>query len=218
MSPSIEQRLSELEKEIERVKAVNEILNLVHRMQWFHSVNHDGELPNLLAMKTPDVRIYMGSGYWEGPDEVVKPSKMWPVPNPGHMPVHLMSNPIIEIAGDGKTAKGVWMACGMVAMKDPEKGKPAGYWEWNRYAIDFIKEEGKWKLWHHHVYPLLWIGWDDKWEHQFKPNYRPHHEMPEEFRPNHPSTSPAIGYDPDNELPFIPPPEPYETFDPQKMY
>jgi hypothetical protein len=169
-------------------------------------------------MKSPDVRVYMSKGYWEGPDEVVKPGKMRPVPNPGHMAFHLMSNPIIEVAGDGKTAKGVWVACGMVAMKDRKTGKPSGYWEWNRYGIDFIKEDGRWKLWHHHVFPLFWVGWDDKWEDQFKPNNSPPLIIPAEFRPNHLSATPDVGYNPDGELPYIAPPEPYETFDPKTMY
>jgi len=219
MTPAgVEERLNCLEHELARVKAITEILNLVNQMQWLHSVNRDNDITNLLARESPDVRVYMSKGYLEGPEEVAKPARMRPVPNPGHMALHLMSNPIIEVAGDGKTAKGVWIACGMVAMKDKKTNRPAGYWEWNRYGIDFIKENGQWKIWHHHVFPLFCVGWNEKWEDQFKPEDNLPLNIPAEFRPNHPPTPLDVGYSPDTELPYIAPPEPYETFDPKTMY
>lgn len=53
--------------------------------------------------------------------------------------IHTNLTPIIEIAGDGKTAKGVWYSIGMMGnnMSNPEK-----------YAADFVKEDGEWKIWH----------------------------------------------------------------------
>jgi hypothetical protein len=53
--------------------------------------------------------------------------------------MHTNLTPVIEIAGDGKTAKGVWFSLGVNGndMASPEK-----------YAADFVKEDGKWKIWH----------------------------------------------------------------------
>ena len=42
--------------------------------------------------------------------------------------------------------------------------------------------------------------------------------MSDDLNPNYPPTPLDKGYDPDGELPYIPYPEPYETFDPATMY
>ena len=57
-----------------------------------------------------------------------------------------MSCPIIEIADDGKTAKGLWFCQGTYS--NVEACGPASYWTFGYYAADFKKEDGRWKLWH----------------------------------------------------------------------
>jgi hypothetical protein len=64
--------------------------------------------------------------------------------------VHMLTTPIIEIAGDGKTAKGIWYTPGIamrVVIKDG-KAETGGTWMFEKYAVDFAKEDGKWKIWH----------------------------------------------------------------------
>jgi hypothetical protein len=68
----------------------------------------------------------------------------------GEWAIHTQTTPIIEVAGDGKTAKGVWYTPGIrntVVFKDG-KAEVQGAWFMERYAVDFIKEDGKWKIWH----------------------------------------------------------------------
>jgi hypothetical protein len=89
-------------------------------------------------------------------------------------------------------------------------------WEWNRYGDDFIKEDGKWWLWHHHVFDLFHCGWDDKWADQFAPREGPGMEVP--IKPDYPPTALDVAYSPDATLPLIPIPQPYQTFDPKQMY
>lgn len=64
--------------------------------------------------------------------------------------LHMQTTPIIEIAGDGKTAKGVWYTPGFIKRPNIEDGKISvtGQWMFERYAVDFAKEDGKWKIWH----------------------------------------------------------------------
>jgi len=227
VTKSLEDRVTALEKEnktlkheLERTEAVHQILNLVHRVQWYHTANLDYKISTeLMAKKAPDVRVYFGRwGYWEGPEEVVKSGKIYPPHNKGHMPIHLMNNPIIEVAGDGKTAKGVFFACGIVARKDTKTKKPVAWWEWNRYGIDFIKEDGQWKLYHHHIFDLFHAGWDVKWEDNFIKTTVEDYKVPDELKPPYPPTPLDVGYSPDDELPYIPEPKPYETFDSKTMY
>jgi len=64
--------------------------------------------------------------------------------------IHMLTTPVIEIAGDGKTAKGIWYTPGIavrVVIKDGKAGK-TGTWMFEKYAVDFAKEDGEWKIWH----------------------------------------------------------------------
>lgn len=53
---------------------------------------------------------------------------------------------IIEIAGDGQTAKTLWSLHGTYA--DITPSGPVSYWDWGYYCADFILEDDCWKIWH----------------------------------------------------------------------
>jgi len=217
---TIEERVKKLEHELERTKAVNEIIKLLSSMQYYHMINNNDAVNNFFA-KRADTKLYFGElGSWVGADAPARASKMFDgMPTIGMMAIHMMVNPCIEVAGDGKTARGIFVAAGMVAMKDPKTGKPNAMWEWNRYGIDFIKEGGKWKLWHHHVFPLFQMGWNETWAEHFDKKKDAGAGVKISIKTDLPGTPADRFYSPDTETEPIPaPPEPYETFDPQNMY
>jgi hypothetical protein len=229
LEEKFDKKVASMEKEIERAKAVAEIQNLINRMQYFHSMGRNDLITEkIFAQKTPGVKLYFGeNGSWEGIEAVRMVGNMGggPLPtseNPrkGSMAMHIMLQPIIEIAGDGKTAQATFWAAGIMAGKDRKTGEPSASWEWNRYGDDFIKEDGKWKLWHHHVFPLFQIGYDEKWADQFKKKEgMPAMKFPDELkRYYHPPTPKDVFYNPNEVLPDIAPPEPYETWDSKQAY
>lgn len=57
-----------------------------------------------------------------------------------------LTSPYVQIAGDGQTAKAIWMVEGSIT-DITEKG-PVTNWSWGYYAADFIKEDGQMRLWH----------------------------------------------------------------------
>jgi hypothetical protein len=61
--------------------------------------------------------------------------------------MHTQETPVIEVAQDGKTAKGLWYSIGQGVRPVGTTGKSTE-WMWEKYAVDFIKEDGKWKMWH----------------------------------------------------------------------
>ncbi len=151
--------------EIERLQAVTEIQNLMSEYEYLHTANRHQDVMKLYA-KDPDTTVYMGElGYWKGADA---PQRAWSLlerlgggkPPAGMMAIHPVVSPIIVVAGDGKTAKGVWLSNGFVAGVDQETGEQRAMWEWGTYGVDFIKEDGKWKFWHFHIYRLFQTGWD----------------------------------------------------------
>lgn len=58
--------------------------------------------------------------------------------------MHLLASPIIEVAEDGQSAKGLFYTPGCIfSTLNPEQAKE-GMWIWERYGADFILEDGKW--------------------------------------------------------------------------
>ena len=60
----------------------------------------------------------------------------------GYLTHHPATTGLVELAGDGKTAKGLWYAIG----HETVPGK--AMWVTGKVAIDFIKEGDSWKIWH----------------------------------------------------------------------
>lgn len=227
LQAKFDKKVAVLEREVERAKAYAEIMALMGRMQYYHSIGKNyliGE--KIFAQQTPGVRLYFGeNGSWEGIEAIKMVDRSGGGPpldgedaRKGRMSMHLMLQPVIEVAGDGKTARATFWAAGLMAGKDRKTGEPSCGWEWNRYAEDFVKEDGKWKLWHHHVFPLFRIGWDQTWADAFKKNQNEitggGMKFPEKLKKYyHPATPKDRFYDPNEVLPEIPPPDPYETWD-----
>jgi hypothetical protein len=57
---------------------------------------------------------------------------------------------VVEVAEDRQTAKGVWYTAGIVGGFKNDKG--TFMWMFEKYGVDFVFEDGKWKVWHMHVY------------------------------------------------------------------
>ena len=65
----------------------------------------------------------------------------------GQLLLHVTTTGIIEVADDGLTARGYWYSPGMIR----EVGS-SGNSIWEAYGVDFIKENGEWKIWHLHMF------------------------------------------------------------------
>lgn len=58
-----------------------------------------------------------------------------------------LTTPLIEVAADGKTAKGMWYSIGQNT-EIVSTGDAKAMWIAFRMGADFVKEDGQWKLWH----------------------------------------------------------------------
>jgi hypothetical protein len=115
---SIEERLKCLED-------VREIENLMAKYAYLHTAGKHEETAGLFAQKTPGVRVDL-MGVYEGTEGVrkamVKIHQSMNIGKPGFLFVHTQTTPVIEVAGDGKTAKGVWISPGLETRKNPNTG------------------------------------------------------------------------------------------------
>lgn len=66
--------------------------------------------------------------------------------NVGNLICRNITTPLIELAADGQTAKGLWYLMGADIGIGPSG--PESRHSWGRVGVDFIKENGVWKIWH----------------------------------------------------------------------
>jgi hypothetical protein len=148
---------------------------------------------------------------------------------------------MIEVAQDGKTAKGLWVVAGVESgLASPEAVKKApdymytnstvdGKRVWAhtiqlKYGVDFLKQDGQWKIWHFHCfevsrspYGMDWITFASKSQDQSfsndlmyfgedgKPVFMPKPDGPAKVINNPYRTDKSQSLD-------ARPPEPYRTF------
>lgn len=154
---------------IRRVNDVMEVKNVFGRHAYFHAFGlHVRELTEIWVKKPENMktasfgqswgyaigmdnidRYYGSGGVVQNQRELDGLCKSDPtienIPENrgiGMMLIHALTTPYIEISGDGKTAQGLWYAPGQVTGP-----RMATYMD-EKYAVDFVKEDGEWKIWH----------------------------------------------------------------------
>jgi hypothetical protein len=223
MSKELLDKINSLDKKIQRSLDYQEVDKLMNKYEVILAAGRYKDVEDMFALKTPGVRVEMMWGIYDGPEGIRKlfsggvHKEMLGVPGnmkPGVMVVLPNSNPVIEVAGDGKTAKAIWICFGHETLPGSD-GKLQAYWAYAKRAADFIKEDGVWKIWHYRVYggfmTPLGKSWVEGFEHRDV-------KFPEEYNPDRPPTSNWM-YKPDMPVVHEPlPPEPYETFDEKTAY
>jgi len=210
-----------LRKTVERLLAVYQVQQLMGRYEYYLEAGMGEEIVGLFAAETPGVTANIGDwGVFKGIDGVrrlfvgITGGMM---KQPGCLGEADLTTPVIEIAGDGQTAKAVWMSPGFETTRDPRTGEIKAGWCWTKYACDFVKEDGQWKLWHWNNFLTFFAEYDKGWkeggEHYTR---RPGQEiaLPPEFAPDGPPLHRHLPYSPDRAPQFVPAfPQPYETYD-----
>ena len=232
IAKNAEQRALNAEKMAQHARDVQEVANLMGRQVYLHECAQDPTFPDtLFAQKTPGRSwevAFMGKWVDEG---IRKPLSSHGTPKEdepgafegraGCLMEHTLASPVIEVAGDGKTAKGVWMSPGHETMPDPETGKLRGHWCWSKYGCVFVKEDGQWKLWHYHVYRTFKTPFDVDWVDGGDWKTTPVGSKASDEWLGEPDISTTYDhpYSPTSKPELVPePPEPYETFDDSKAY
>ncbi|MDE2410242.1 MAG: nuclear transport factor 2 family protein [Sphingomonadales bacterium] len=219
-----------------------EVENLFSRYMYLHNAFHDPDIIPLWARKgTPGIRAqYSNNGVYTSWDSIMAYHAQRPNPK-GKLTFHYVTTPLIEIAGDGQTAKGLWVMSGVesgLTSVDAAKNAPDFMYEkgvlvdgkrvWMhtvlvKYGVDFIRQDGQWKIWHFHCFEIarspFGLGWipfaaqsqnnpfsDDLmyFGEDGKPVLMPRPDGPVTMRNNHYRTDTGQTLD-------APPPVPYRT-------
>ena len=139
----------EREKLIDKRIARIEIENLMGRFAILYSGGQYLRLPAFFAdteqiyLQRSDVGVYEGreavAGYFASLDARALP---------GSFRMMNITSPVIQVAGDGKTAQGMWYINGMEAIKDPEnpEAPAADLWINDKLAVEFILTKKGWRI------------------------------------------------------------------------
>ncbi len=160
-----------LEFLVERWEDQRTIKNLMGKYVNCLLLNRQGEIYDAFFSKQADVCLTFNDGSYVGPDAVRGyfdavvarnrlsakllqqrlPEKLGDKTEEeiyGIGPFHVkpLTAPVIEVAEDGETAKGLWICLGCDA--EVTSRGPEANWTWGYFAGDFIYEDDDWKIWH----------------------------------------------------------------------
>jgi hypothetical protein len=148
---------------IQRVVDVQDISNVASLHEYYHNaLMHAEELRDIWSARdditwTNNTDKYIGQASMKRFYVTGLPSE-----KTGALWYHMLTTPVIEVSGDGRTAKGVWMSFGTVSGAMFGQAPQAQLTQ-EKYGVDFIKENGRWKIWHLRTYVDFYTPLGKSW-------------------------------------------------------
>ena len=99
-------------------------------------------------------------------------------PMEGRLYNHIQLQPIVDVAPDGKTAKGRWRFLAEVG-----EWQKSQNWGLGTYENEYVKEDGVWKIKTLHGYFRMYTPYEDGWGKTAMPNTRPEKDLPPDLPP-----------------------------------
>ena len=166
-------QLPALEEAASRADAYRQVCNAQASHNWgYYQHLHKDELDRYWAQTVDDIVYAHGREAFYGHDSTYQyyietPKRMCengrinalknygirvePPEGPGYRVHNVISSPVVEVAGDGKTAQGIWMAHTFMSQIDPDGGASPSF-GLAKYGDEFYCENGVWKMWHRRDY------------------------------------------------------------------
>lgn len=224
--------LAELARRVQRTEDQHRIQNLMSRLVYLNEAGLVEDILSLFAQQTPGVTVQIGRrGVFEGLEgarrTMIETARIMNSANgagvrrafpnlaisddrTGMQEILALSSPLVEVSGDGRTAKGMWTAPGAQTQFSTEANGPGAFWVWIKFAVDFVREGRDWRIWHYNLLPLFRTSYDRSWVEASATPLRTPPGMP---RPDRPTNEFFQSYDARSAPRLVPrPPEPYETF------
>ena len=147
-----------------------EVQNIMGKYSQSYCIKQEGALPRFWS-KREDISLGLNNGYYIGQKAVFGyyaaieaetklasrliaqrfPQKLEDKSEEelfgvGQISYRPIDTPVIEVADDLQSAKGLWVVRGLVE-KITTAG-PVSFWDFSYWAVDFILEDGAWKILH----------------------------------------------------------------------
>ena len=147
-----------------------EVQNIMGKYSQSYCIKREGDLGQFWSSRE-DISLGLNTGYYTGQaavmgyyaalkEEIALASRLIAARFPkklgdktedelfgvGQVSYRPIDTAVIEVADDLQTAKGLWVVRGLVE-KITTAG-PVSFWDFSYWAVDFILEDGAWKIWH----------------------------------------------------------------------
>lgn len=157
----MERTRDQLERALEKQMISRTCQNVMGRFCLYYTSKRTDDTLALWA-KDPDTRLELIWGVYDGFEGVQRrfsqeiPTHKDASARRGNLDIQALSTMVFEVAEDTKTARGAWMCQG--AETKIVDGEAECNWVWTKYGVDFLLEDGKWKIWHMAIYgfPPAW--------------------------------------------------------------
>ena len=182
---TVEEKRESIYRKMKKLQAYREVENLMGRCVFAFNYQQKEGVLSYLAMEEPDVSVELADeGLYIGA-EAVRDYADWKIPEaprPGELTDIHISCPIIEVAQDGLTAKGLWLCPGEGALLHGEED-PQAIWMWGTLAADFKLVGDVWKIWHLHYFRLMKCDYQKGWVKDTSLENKLNASMPRSARP-----------------------------------
>jgi len=158
----METRLKELEQQVQKLRDIEDIQRLQKSYGYYLQHWMYEEIIDLFS-DSPDTVLSLVAGTFLGKQGVRKYFSSFKSHNENPEFIHqiMQLSGIVDIAPDGKTAKGRWYGYGSLAMPVGKGVRPSilnGI-----YTTEYIKEEGTWKILNLTWNPLIITSPNESW-------------------------------------------------------
>jgi SnoaL-like protein len=189
----LEARIALLEAKLERVDHDSQVAldrgaieNVFSNYMYLHNAFHDEQIKSLWAKRgTPGMSAqYSNLGVYTRYESIMAYHSGRPDPV-GKLIFHYVTTPSIQVGADRQTAKGLWIAAGVESglmsaeqaahapnylFEQNEAGgtevhgkKVWAHWVQMKYGVDFIRQDGEWKIWHFRCFEISRARFDRNW-------------------------------------------------------
>jgi SnoaL-like domain len=153
--------IEKLTARVQHLEDVQEIEKLQAKYtQYLFTQKYDRIVDECFAQHVDDVTVeFSDSGVYKGLDHIraLYAAFMKTKQIPGFFIMHMTVDPYIEISKDGKTARSNWLSPGITG-----SNTSAG-WVWGPYYVDYVKEDGHWRITHTNLAALVRTNYETSW-------------------------------------------------------
>lgn len=165
--------VNEVERAADKADAYRQVVNAQCSHNWgYYQHLHKEELDQYWAQTVNDIVYAHGQEAFFGRESTYQyyietPKQMCangrknaeknygmqfdPPEGPGYRVHNVISSPVVEIAGDGRTAQGIWMAHTFMSQMSAD-GSAMPSFGLAKYGDEFLLEPDGWKMWHRRDY------------------------------------------------------------------
>jgi hypothetical protein len=158
-------RIERLERQLARQEAIDAVQKLMGAYSVNFSPKYMHRALEFYALERPDVSVEIGDrGVYVGEAALRKLfSAQFAMTPVGNLLIHYLATPMIEVAADGASVRGVWRSPGIEAVVPQGGGKPVPLWSFGSYAVDFIRGAAGWKILHLHWFRTIKCSYQKAW-------------------------------------------------------